>query len=829
MVAHNIPMNASPFVGRTRELADVLRLLADPACRLLTLVGPGGMGKTRLALEAARQMLDSDQQAEAANRPTEFPDGAFVVALQPIAAPEFIATAIADAVHYQFYEGDEPLEQLLCFLREKALLLVLDNFEHVLDGAGLVETLLTGAPGLKVLATSRERLNLQEEWLYTVEGMRFPRSDDDQPLEDFSAVRLFAQAARRLRPDFTLEAERGGVRRICELVEGMPLALELAASWVRTLSCTEIADEIARGLDILETSTRNMPQRHRSMRAVLDYSWTCLPDTERAAFQRLSVFHGGFTRAAAQAVAGASLRILSALVNKSLLRHNAIGRYDLHELVRQYAREQLESVPGTQAETIARHTAFYADFMAQRWIDLRGSQQRTAIAEIEGEIENVRAAWSYAIEQHDYAAVSRMVMALWYVHVLTYRSKDVHEIFSKAISALRAAPITPASQRALGLLLTTQGSILAEKGGNIQQGSVMGEGRAWLYEGLELLRAHASTPEDLVLALCSLCYASVMLLGWNANATLDRQEWVNITRLAQEGLQIARQANYTWGMAQMNYVSGLVAMVVDDFDTAQRLGDEALQLAQAAGDPALAGVIAGPFLGRVAELNGDYAESKRFRQLSNRALQEHGYWLQVGWNYQGMGYIAFLEHDYAEAERDYREALKVYLNVHDHPYRTGQINQSLVNVAKLWAAQGQLERALALVLAIRDSKESGEIAHEWTDELAAELKSRMTPDAAARAEQAAQALDTQTVAAAFVQEADAPLPLTSAAARPEALTEREHEILRLIADGLSNRDIAEKLVFSVGTVKWYINQIYSKLSVGSRTQALVRARELHLL
>jgi DNA-binding NarL/FixJ family response regulator len=282
-------------------------------------------------------------------------------------------------------------------------------------------------------------------------------------------------------------------------------------------------------------------------------------------------------------------------------------------------------------------------------------------------------------------------------------------------------------------------------------------------------------------------------------------------------------------MAQMGYAAGLAAMVADDFAAAQRLGDEALQLAQASGDPALTGVIAGPFLGRVAELNGDYGASRRYRHASNRALQQHGYWLQVGWNYQGMGYIAFLEEDYAEAEQCYREALKIFLNVHDHPYRSGQINQSLVNVAKLWSAQGQTERALALVLAIRDSKDSGEIAHEWTEELAAELTSRMTPDAAARAVQSAQQMDTQIVAAAFVQEADALLTAPTAPAQPETLTEREQEILQLIAEGLSNREIAEQLVFSVGTVKWYVNQIFSKLHVGSRTQALARARELHLL
>jgi predicted ATPase len=261
MATHNLPTQSTPFIGRVKELAEIAGLLNDPACRLLTLVGPGGIGKTRLAIEAARLQQNT------------FAHGVNLVSLQPVGSSDFIVSAIAEALRFQFYPGGEPKHQLLDYLREKSLLLVLDNFEHLLDSAELVSEILAYAPEIKVLATSRERLNLLEEWVLDVPGLPVPASETEMEIDDYGGVQLFLQSAQRTKVGFILtDAQKPAVTHICQLVGGMPLGIELAAVWVRALSCEEIAIEIERSLDLLATSARNVPPRHRTIR-----TWSVQP------------------------------------------------------------------------------------------------------------------------------------------------------------------------------------------------------------------------------------------------------------------------------------------------------------------------------------------------------------------------------------------------------------------------------------------------------------------------------------------------------------------------------------------------------------------------
>src|SRR5713226_6783247 len=244
MSGSNLPVQSAPFVGRTQELAQILSLLDNPACRLLTLVGPGGIGKTRLLLEAGAMASTGED--------VTFPDGVYFVPLQSLISPDSILCTVAEAVGLQFYSGGDPQQQLIDFFRAKSSLLLLDNFEHLLDGVGLISDLLAGAAHVKILITSREILDLQEEWLYPVKGMPFPHDDDAADIDRYSAVQLFTQSARRARPDFSLEAERHAVLRICKLVGGLPLALEMTAAWLKRLPSDEIVRELERGLDILK-------------------------------------------------------------------------------------------------------------------------------------------------------------------------------------------------------------------------------------------------------------------------------------------------------------------------------------------------------------------------------------------------------------------------------------------------------------------------------------------------------------------------------------------------------------------------------------------------
>ncbi|MBZ0293669.1 MAG: tetratricopeptide repeat protein [Anaerolineae bacterium] len=326
---HHLPSPPTAFVGRSRELDQLEQLLDDPACRLVTLVGSGGMGKTRLALEAAHRYSD------------RFLHGAHFVSLEPVSSPDSLLFAVGSVLEFSFDGQQAPIDQLTNLLHDKTLLILLDSFEHLLDAAPLIGELLHGAPRLKLLITSRERLNLQGEWALPIVGMDYPQGNDQNHVETYSAIQLFVQAARRAQPGFSLNSDAPAVLRICQLVEGMPLAIELAAPWVRLLTCLRIAERLEANLDFLSSSTRSVPERHRSLRAVFDYSWSLLSSAEQTALARLSVFRNGFDLEAAEVVGEASLQLIAGLADKSLLRGDGAGRYALHELLRQYASEQL--------------------------------------------------------------------------------------------------------------------------------------------------------------------------------------------------------------------------------------------------------------------------------------------------------------------------------------------------------------------------------------------------------------------------------------------------------------------------------------------------------
>ncbi|MHB8625596.1 MAG: helix-turn-helix domain-containing protein [Aggregatilineales bacterium] len=447
---HNLPSQPTPFIGRADELAEVAQRLNDPTCRLLTLVGAGGSGKTRLALEAAHDQI------------ANFADGVYFVVLTPVAVPNLVAAAIAGALKLTFYDPADPAASIVGYLRAKALLLLLDNFEHLLEATGLLTDILAAAPQVKMLVTSREALNLQEEWVRRVDGLSFPTaltlnpspqgrgtgSDLPSPLgegpgvraalESYSAIRLFIERARQVRANFSLADEWDNVLRICQLVQGMPLAIELAAAWLKTLPCARIADEIQRNLDFLASPLRNVPERHRSMRAVFDHSWKLLTIEEQSIFRTLAVFRGGFEHEAAERIANASLQTLTALVDKSLLQCTTAGRYDLHELLRQYAEQQLEAA-GESANARAAHSAYYMDFVAQRDADVKGRRQAPALNEIRTDFENIRAAWQWAQDHRRYDAISRAVNCLLNFAEMRSSLPDVLGILQQTSSAFAPA------------------------------------------------------------------------------------------------------------------------------------------------------------------------------------------------------------------------------------------------------------------------------------------------------------------------------------------------------------------------------------------------------
>jgi DNA-binding SARP family transcriptional activator/predicted ATPase len=408
---HNLPIDTTPFIGREVELAEIGRLLVHERRRLVTIVAPGGMGKTRLALAVGRSVL------------AQFADGVYFVDLAPVERPEDIAPAIAAAL--EFKPPDPLLEltpQLLAFLSRRNLLLILDNFEQVLAGAALVSEILRHCPNVAVLVTSRERLNLTSESRYELGGLDYPSDLSPDDALGYTAVRLFVDSGRRVRADFDLTGDNlADVIRVCRLVRGMPLGLILAAGWLALLTPAEIAAEIERGLEFLAADLADLPERQRSMRAVFDRSWRALSPEEQAVMARLSIFRGGFTREAAEQVAGANLRVLLALVNKSLLQRHPNGRFDVHELLRQYAAEQRrqDDPDGLVELAHCREFARLADTEMRQ-----SSFQPFATERLAAEPDNIRRAWAYAVE---HAMAKELVMLSWGIYSLGMAEGSHHK------------------------------------------------------------------------------------------------------------------------------------------------------------------------------------------------------------------------------------------------------------------------------------------------------------------------------------------------------------------------------------------------------------------
>ena len=429
--APDLPRPLTTLVGRERELARLHELLEDPACRLVTLVGPGGIGKTRLALEVA------------ATRHGRHRDGAVFVSFvgtgpaRPEEAADLVVADLARALEVSLAVPRDPLELLADHLSGRELLLVLDNLEQLRDAAGVLAELLRRAPGVQLLVTSRRRLGLGVEWLVEVPGLPYPPAEAGADAAGYEAVQLFAERARLLRPGFPADAEGAG--RVCRLLAGVPLAIELAARWVRSASPAAIADRVAGGLDLLDTTSPDVELRHRSVRAVIDWSWQLLTEGECRALRRLSVLRGGFDLEAAAAVAGAGLPLLAGLVDQSLVAAGEDGRYDMHELLRQYAAERLAADPAEEEDTRRRHAAHYAALLPVPAEALAGDGPG-----LDAEVENLRAATDWLIRDADPAALDAHLVRL----CALYRRKGWFREAQAVLGAALERDAIPPLQRA---------------------------------------------------------------------------------------------------------------------------------------------------------------------------------------------------------------------------------------------------------------------------------------------------------------------------------------------------------------------------------------------
>jgi len=424
-VPNNLPVQLTDFVGRRSELEDAKRIIGDT--RLLTILAPGGAGKTRLAIQAAADLA------------SDFSDGVFFVALAPIGSSSEIAQTVAESLGIALSTEDDLEAQLLAYLSSKSQLLVFDNFEHVADGAGLVAEILKGAPDVKIIATSRSKLRVSGESVMTLNGMDTTWDSEEEAFRA-GGVQLFVNAAERADAMFSLSKDDlVPLSRILDQVGGMPLGIELAAAWVDALQVSEIATEIAKSIDFLESEAGDVSDRHRSIRAVFDYSWSLLDDDERTAFSALSVFRGGFLRDAAESVSGVSVRGLANLVSKSLLVHDRnLGRYTVHELLRQYAADALDRSSSASLAAMGAHMEFYARITRLAADLIPVCDQEETLRVVESDLDNIRSAWRHALITGNGVAASELMIGLWFLHEIRGWHQAGASLFEEALDAFDA-------------------------------------------------------------------------------------------------------------------------------------------------------------------------------------------------------------------------------------------------------------------------------------------------------------------------------------------------------------------------------------------------------
>lgn len=665
-VASNVPIALTPFVGRDLELAAIAEALQQPECRLLTLSGPGGVGKSRVALQTVLEQA------------THFPDGAHFVVLDSLETPEQIPLRIAETLRFVLQGPDPPLTQLERHIGGRAMLLVLDNYEHLLEGAGLALRLLENCPRLHLLVTSRERLNLHAEQVFQVGGLVLPKNPVSLlEAQHYDAVRLFVLRAQQVRPDFALSPQNlPQVLEICRRVEGFPLALELAAAWVRTLPLEAIVQEVGNP-ELMVSQSRDTQPRHRSMEAVFEHSWRLLSTAEQTALQQLSVFFGGFRAEAVKQVSRTPLPVLAALVDKSLLRLTPTGRYDRHALLYQYMQQKLADHPIEEQEIRNNHSLYYLRYLSRALKEIRGPEPKPALEALEEEMGNIRLAWNWALEIGRFQAIKDAAEALMRFLDARGRYLEGIEMFEEVRQALGSShPQQPAVlgtalvflgkfQQRLRLLdaavqTTQQGLDLLSKlaipdpesqiwglGTLRAVANAQGQNQAALAYGLRALEMARKTTNPRLIAVC---------LGWVAISEDTLGKPSEAIRSYREAIFLFKQQGNRIGA--LYNASNLGRLLIDQgrFEEALPLLQEALQESQTSGELIVWGETL-MYLGRCYLMLRQLEPAWECAQGALQLAAQHPNQYDEVWLYNLLGQIATARGQPAQAHAFFLAAL----------------------------------------------------------------------------------------------------------------------------------------------------------------------------
>jgi predicted ATPase/DNA-binding NarL/FixJ family response regulator len=762
-LVHNFRVPLSAFIGRESEVAAVVTLLRRDDVRLVTLTGPGGVGKTRLATSAATAVAD------------DFAGGVWLVGLAPISNPALVTPAIAQVLGVR-EAGDEPLaSRLETFLADQRLLLVLDNFEQVVEAAPPVAELLGACPGLKVLVTSRVRLRVSGEREYPVPPLSLPASDTASSVEETTsseAVRLFVDRALAVKPDLALTAEAApAVAEICRRLDGLPLAIELAAARVKVLSPTALQARLERRLSLLTGGGQDLPARQQTMRAAIGWSHDLLARDEQALFRRLAVFVGGFTLEAAEVVVGLDvddiLEGIASLVDKSLVRRTErdsdVPRYGMLETVREFGLEQLLA-SGEEGATRRSHAAWYAAIAENTWKGLDARADAEWLNQIEADHDNVRAALVWLDQTGDSEALLRLVGSLW-----PFWHRHSHRL----------------------------------------------EGRGWLDRVLESARSTGVSPAVRVRPLYGAAYLA-----------RNRGDYERATALATECLNLSNDLGDDRAASRAQQLLAFVALAQGDYDRAALRAAEALALSEALGGQSQWTAWVKTDLGMADYGHGDLARAED--NLEEALALYHLYPDPFG-TALTLGYLGLVACDlgnHTGAAARFAASLPMWQQMGNRENQA----EWLAGVATLAAARAEPEQAARLfgtAEALRDT-----LGHAFTlPERAAFARgadaagAALGPAAFAAAKSAGQALSLELAlieASRFLSSITEPAELTSGV-EASGLTPRELDVLRLLVAGRSNPQIAEALFISPRTATTHVSNILAKLGVQSSTEAAALA------
>jgi predicted ATPase len=471
-IHNNLPAQPTAFIGREAELGEILKRLNSEGVHLLTLTGPGGIGKTRMALQAAAELIE------------RFEDGIYFVDLAPIRDPESVPTAIAQTLGLRETSDRALLDELKGQLRAKKMLLLLDNFEQVTGAASKVVDLLRDCPQLKLLVTSREALHVRGEYVFPIPPLSLPKVDLKPPiieqLTQYEAVRLFIERAQAVKPDFLVTNENApAVAEICWRLDGLPLAIELAVARIRLFSPQALLERLGSRLKLLRGGARDLPVRQQTLRDTIDWSYELLNTGEQRLFELLSVFPGGCTVETVEAVASEIERLndtgvdildgLASLVEKSLIRQVDLetgeSRLLMLETIREYAAEGLEEDPEFSAAARRMHATYFADLTQRQWERMIGNEREKALAELVSNIENVRTAWDYWVEERDLEKLGKFVDSLWLLYDTRGWYHATVNLTNDLLNVLSSTPSTPElAQEEIVLRTSLARALLAIKG-----------------------------------------------------------------------------------------------------------------------------------------------------------------------------------------------------------------------------------------------------------------------------------------------------------------------------------------------------------------------------